>query len=47
MGAGPGLLAVMVVQQNPEIDLTAIDLYSQMDLARNHQIEASSSRLKG
>jgi len=30
MGAGPGLLAVMVARQNPEINITAVDLSSDM-----------------
>jgi methylase of polypeptide subunit release factors len=30
MGAGPGLLAVMLARQNPELNITAIDLSPDM-----------------
>ena len=38
MGAGPGLLAVMVVRQNPEINITAIDLSPDMATVANEYI---------
>lgn len=38
MGAGPGLLAVMVARQNPEINITAIDLSPDMATVANEYI---------
>lgn len=38
MGAGPGLLAVMVARQNPEINITAIDLSPGMATVANEYI---------
>jgi len=38
MGAGPGLLAVMVARQNPEINITAIDLLPDMATVANEYI---------
>lgn len=38
MGAGPGLLAIMVARQNPEINITAIDLSPDMATVANEYI---------
>jgi 2-polyprenyl-3-methyl-5-hydroxy-6-metoxy-1,4-benzoquinol methylase len=38
MGAGPGLLAVMVARQNPEVNITAIDLSPGMAMVANEYI---------
>lgn len=38
MGAGPGLLAVMVARQNPEVNITAIDLSPGMAAVANEYI---------
>jgi ubiquinone/menaquinone biosynthesis C-methylase UbiE len=38
MGAGPGLLAIMVARQNPEINITAIDLSPDMLTVANEYI---------
>jgi len=38
MGAGPGLLAVMVARQNPEVNITAIDLSPGMATVANEYI---------
>jgi ubiquinone/menaquinone biosynthesis C-methylase UbiE len=38
MGAGPGLLAVMVVRQKPDINITAIDLSPGMATVANEYI---------
>ena len=39
MGAGPGLLAIMVARQNPEINITAIDLSPDMATVANEYIK--------
>jgi 2-polyprenyl-3-methyl-5-hydroxy-6-metoxy-1,4-benzoquinol methylase len=44
MGAGPGLLAVIVAQQNPEINITAIDLSPDMATVAEEYI--SKNRLE-
>jgi SAM-dependent methyltransferase len=38
MGAGPGLLAIMVAQQNPKINVTAIDISPDMATVANEYI---------
>jgi 2-polyprenyl-3-methyl-5-hydroxy-6-metoxy-1,4-benzoquinol methylase len=38
MGAGPGLLAVMIARQNAEIDITAVDLSPDMATVANEYI---------
>ena len=38
MGAGPGLLAIMVAHQNPEINITALDLSPDMATVANGYI---------
>jgi ubiquinone/menaquinone biosynthesis C-methylase UbiE len=38
IGAGPGLLAVMVARQNPEVNITAIDVSPGMAMVANEYI---------
>jgi predicted O-methyltransferase YrrM len=41
VGAGPGLLAVRLAQQNPEIKITAVDLWPDMAAVANEYITES------